>query len=206
MRTLIAIPCMDQIAAPFAHSLSMLEKEGEVFVGMEISSLIYEARNSFAKKAINTKVDFVLWLDSDMVFSADLLKRMLRHMEEGKDIVSGIYFRRRPPFSPVLFKKLSHELLENGKKWEGYDDYPKDSVFEIDGAGFGCMMIRTSVLLDMALNCANWFEPQEGFGEDLSFCLRAKELGYKIFCDSSIKCGHIGQLTVDESVWEGSRT
>lgn len=199
MKTLIAVPCMDQVDARFMSCLATLEKPGEVTVATQIGSLIYDSRNSLAKIALNSETDYVLWLDSDMVFKRDILKRLLEHAENGKDIVSGLYFRRQPPFSPVLFKEL--ELVEELGRWENYDDYPRDSVFEIAGCGFGCVLMRTDILADVALEFRKWFNPVNGFGEDLSFCIRAKSLGYKIWCDSSIKLGHVGHLVVDENVW-----
>ena len=199
MKTLIAVPCMDSVAAPFAQNLAAMQKDGECFVSFIIGSLIYESRNNLAKQALAAKADYVLWLDSDMVFPGDIMPRMHKHMAEGKDIVTGLYFRRRPPFTPVLFKELG--LKDGVGTHEKYDDYPKDTVFEIAGAGFGCLMLKTEVLEDVMLNYQDWFGPMGGFGEDLSFCLRAKELGYKIWCDSTIKCGHVGQLIVDESVY-----
>ena len=205
MKTLIAVPCMDQVAAPFAQNLAAMQKDGECYVSFIIGSLIYESRNNFAKQALATKADYVLWLDSDMVFPGDIMPRLHKHMEEGKDIVTGLYFRRRAPFTPVLFKELGHNEDGLGTH-ENYDDYPKDSVFEIAGCGFGCVMTRTEVLEDIALNAHNWFEPMYGFGEDLSFCMRARDLGYKIWCDSTIKCGHVGQLIVDEGVYLSTRS
>lgn len=199
---------MDQCDSRFVGSLAALKRSEDTVVAMEISSLIYDARNHLASLATSAKTDFdyVLWLDSDMVFAPDLLQRMLKHMENGLDIVSGIYFRRQPPFSPVLFKRLSHEVLENNKKFEEYNDYPKDSLFEVDGFGFGCVMMTVDMLIDIALNCpGNWFDCSDSWGEDVSFCLRAKSLGYKLWCDSTIKCGHVGKLVVDESVWESTR-
>lgn len=200
MKTLIAVPCMDQVAAPFAQSLAALNKEGECSVAFLIGSLIYESRNNLAKMAIKQDVDYVMWFDSDMTFPQDTLQIMLKHMQEGKDIVTGVYYRRRPPYTPVLFKKL----IEEGKQgaWEGYDDYPKDSIFEIAGCGFGCCCVKKDVLLDMALNYRTWFEPMLGFGEDLSFCIRAKELGYKVWCDPTIQCGHVGQIMVDDKIFK----
>ena len=53
----------------------------------------------------------------------------------------------------------------------------------------------------VVLNHKTWFTPFNGFGEDLAFCLRARDLGYKIWCDPKIKCGHVGQLVVNEDVW-----
>lgn len=200
MKTLIAVPCMDQVAAPFAQNLAAMQKDGESLVSFIIGSLIYESRNNFAKQALAVKADYVLWLDSDMIFPGDLMPRMHKHMQEGKDIVTGLYFRRRPPFTPVLYKELG--VNEDGSGFHSdYNDYPKDSLFEVGGCGFGCVMTRTSVLEDIALNQHQWFEPYHSFGEDLSFCLRARELGHRIWCDSTIKCGHVGQLIVDESVY-----
>lgn len=200
MKTLIAVPCMDQVAAPFAQNLAAMEKKGEVFVSFLIGSLIYESRNTLAKQAIATKADYTMWLDSDMTFAPDTMTRLQQHMEEGKDIVTGLYFRRRPPFTPVLFKTLER-IDEDSAKHENYDDYPDNSLFEIGGCGFGCVMTRTSVLEDVFLNYHKCFDPVCSIGEDLAFCLRARELGYKIYCDSTIKCGHVGQLVVDESVY-----
>lgn len=200
MKTLIAVPCMDQVAAPFAQNLAAMEKKGEVFVSFLIGSLIYESRNTLAKQAIATKADYIMWLDSDMTFAPDTMTRLQQHMEEGKDIVTGLYFRRRPPFTPVLFKTLER-IDEDSAKHENYDDYPDNGLFEIGGCGFGCVMTRTSVLEDVFLNYHKCFDPVCSIGEDLAFCLRARELGYKIYCDSTIKCGHVGQLVVDESVY-----
>lgn len=205
MKTLIAVPCMDQVAAPFAQNLAAMEKRGEVFVSFLIGSLIYESRNTLAKQAIATKADYIMWLDSDMTFAPDTMTRLQQHMEEGKDIVTGLYFRRRPPFTPVLFKTLER-IDDDCARHENYDDYPDGDVFEIGGCGFGCIMTRTSVLEDVFLNYHKCFDPVCSIGEDLAFCLRARELGYKIYCDSTIKCGHIGQLVVDESVYRSTRT
>ena len=206
-QTLIAIPCMDQCASQFMISLANLDRDGigKVMCGAEINTLVHMARNSFARMAINAGVDYVMWFDSDMVFPPDTLKRMIAHMEDGLDIVSGIYFKRRPPFSPVLYKRISTEPAEDGTYWEEYSDYPKDSLFEIAACGFGCVMCRTSVLLDVQLNEPGMFNMIGSFGEDISFCIRARNLGYKIWCDSSIKCGHVGHLVVDESAYEAMR-
>lgn len=206
MRTLIAVPCMDQVAAPFAQNLAQMQKNGEVYISFLIGSLIYESRNNLAKQAMQAKADYIMWLDSDMTFAPDTMTRLQQHMENGLDVVTGIYFRRRPPFTPTLFKELRRTDDPNVAEHANFDDYPQDSLFEIAGCGFGCVMTRVSVLEDVMLNYQDWFGPVCGLGEDLSFCLRARELGYKLWCDSSIKCGHIGQLVVDEDVFRSTRS
>ena len=59
MKTLIAIPCMDNVAAPFAHSLATMEKTGECVISMNISSLIYDARNQLAAQALKAEAEDV---------------------------------------------------------------------------------------------------------------------------------------------------
>ena len=68
MKTLIAIPCMDTVQTGFMLSLLQMRRVGEVGFSIISSSLIYDARNSIAKKAIEEGFDRMLWLDSDMTF------------------------------------------------------------------------------------------------------------------------------------------
>lgn len=198
-KILIAVPCMDSVAVGFCESLATLKKVGNCKVAFKVGSLIYASRNELAKIAVKEEYDYIVWFDSDMVFEPDTLQRLVKHLDEGKDIISGIYFRRAMPYTPVLFKWLDPNSILNS--WQGYDDYPKNSVFEIAGMGFGCVAMKTDVLLDTG-ESGQWFTPIKGFGEDLSFCIRAKEKGYKIWCDSSIKLGHTSHSIVNEEFYE----
>ena len=42
------------------------------------------------------------------------------------------------------------------------------------------------------------FYPLMGMGEDTTFCFRAGQAGFKMYCDSRIKIGHIGEKIFDE--------
>jgi GT2 family glycosyltransferase len=42
------------------------------------------------------------------------------------------------------------------------------------------------------------FYPLMGMGEDMTFCFRARQAGFKLYCDSRVKIGHIGQKIYDE--------
>lgn len=200
MRTLIAIPCMDMMHTPFVISLTGLQVKGEIKFAYSASSLVYDSRNGLARKAICERFDRVLWLDSDMRFSPDLFRKLSDDLDEGRDFVSGLYFTRKPPYKPVIFKKAGYEQINNGVKpiAETHYEYPKDSVFEVEAAGFGGVMMNTSLLAEVEKNFGLPFSPIMGFGEDISFCLRVKELGKKMYCDSSVKMGHVGQFVYDE--------
>lgn len=200
MKTMIAVPCMDSVPSQFAQSLAMLNKVGECSLAMQMSSLIYDSRNALAYEAIKRKADRVLWLDSDMVFPPDLLERMAAVMDEHSlDFLTGLYFRRTAPFTPVLYDKLE---TVDGKLDAVKTTSVPDGLFEVAGCGFGAVLMRTEVLMATCLDAGQMFEPMPGIGEDLAFCLRARKVGYKIICDPSITLGHVGHQVITRGFWE----
>lgn len=199
MKILIAVPCMDQVPSQFCQSLAVLTKVEDCAIAFQMGSLIYTSRNNLASMAVQKGVDYVLWLDSDMIFPNDVLKKLLEDREKG-DIITGIYYRRVQPFKPVLFSKLN--IDEKGCEWEGYDDYPEEDLFEIEGCGFGCVLTPTNIFLDVMAKFGDMFAPIGGVGEDLSFCWRARKCGYRIFADPRIQCGHVGHYVVDKSFYQ----
>ena len=100
MRTLIAVPCMDTVHTLFFSSMMNLHKPEGTEIAISCSSLVYTARNNLAKKAIDEGFDRVLWLDSDMVFDADLLDRLSEDMDKGLQYVCGLFFTRKNPIRP----------------------------------------------------------------------------------------------------------
>lgn len=199
MKTLIAVPCMDQVATPFCQSLVTLNKVGECAISFNVGSLISESREQLAARAINGASDYVMWFDSDMMFEPDTMQKLMKHIENGCDIVTGLYFRRRPPFTPVLFKKLHIE--GNVCLTEDYIDYPKDELFEVQGIGFGCVLMKTDVLLSCFAKYNTCFSMMGRNGEDVSFSQRARNCGFKIWCDPTVKCGHVSYTTVTEDFY-----
>ena len=198
MNTLIAVPCMDQVPAPFAQSLGMLTKVGNCALSFNIGSLIYASRDELAKRAIKMGADYVFWLDSDMTFSPDTLERMFANVKRG-DIITGLYFRRVAPYSPVLFDSL--EIDEHGCKWTEPKTIP-DEPFEVAGCGFGCVLMPTDIFIDVQTKYGVMFSPIGHVGEDLSFCWRARQLGFKVICDPSIELGHVGHHVITREFYD----
>lgn len=201
MKVFVAVPSMDQVPALFCQSLAMLRRDHETVVGFEIGSLVYAARNNLAKTAIKMDADWVLWLDSDMVFNPDLLQRMLKVCEDNNlDILTAICFRRRPPYTPTIFDRL--EVINEKCSFTAFLSVP-EGLFEIGGCGMAGCLMRTEVLMDVAAKFGGRpFDPIYGMGEDVAFCWRAKECGYKIFCDSDIEMGHVGTTIVTRKYFE----
>lgn len=197
MKILIAVPCMDQVPVPFCQSLAQLEKVGECALMMKSGALIYASREAMAVTAIQGEFDYAMWFDSDMQFPADTLVRLVKTLEEKNlDILSGLYFRRVPPYTPVLFDQLE---IHDGEEcdWTEFKEIPED-IFECGAIGFGCMLMKTDVFFDIQAKFGQMFTPIGRNGEDVSFCWRARQCGYKVWCDPSLVCGHVGYSVVND--------
>jgi hypothetical protein len=142
------------------------------------------ARNQLAENFLG---DFLLQLDTDHCFDSSLASRMYHLMQTyNLDILTGAYTRRDPPYLPLLFKK--HDNLYTPLiTWE-----KGHKLHEIDGCGGGCLMVRRRVYdkIKEVYKCGP-FDPISPLSEDLSFCKRCTDLGFKIYFSQDIECHHL---------------
>ena len=201
MKVCIAIPALDSVPTLFCASISQLERSCDAKIKYEIGSLVYNARNNLARWAIREEADWVLWLDSDMVFGPDLLNRMLKVCTENDiDFLTAVCCRRKPPYTPCLFDRL--EKIDKGASYTAFLSIP-EGRFQVGGCGFAGVLLSTDVLISVASKFdGRMFDPIDGFGEDVSFCWRARQCGYEIWCDSEISMGHVGQCVVTREYFE----
>ena len=195
---------MDMMSAQFVASLIALEKR-DADIAFVQNSLVYDARNDLAAKAIDGGFDRVLWLDSDMKFLPDTLERLHADMDDGLEFVCGLYFKRKQPITPCIYKALYATKEDNmiTPHADIYDDYPRDSLFRISACGFGMVLTSVDLLKRVKEKFGLPFSPTIGFGEDLSFCMRASALEVPLYCDGRIKVGHIGFTEFTEETYKG---
>lgn len=202
MKIMIAVPCMDTVPVAFVESLMAMDKPEGTAVCFQPNSLIYDSRNLLALTAIKGEYDYVLWLDSDMIVPKDALTQLLEDaLNENAfakiPMVSGLYVKRAMPTAPVLFDRIDPPYEVNGKLVKAiheYTDYPRGDLFPIEGCGFGCVLTNVNLLKEVFEKYGPAFAPFPWAGEDASFCYRVKQLRRAMYCDSSVRCGHIGQF------------
>lgn len=191
MKLLIGIPTLDYVHVEFMNSLTRLlmklKDDGIQFdLDIESGTLVYCARDGIARKAIKEHYTHVLWLDSDMIFHDSILEDLLSC---GEKFVSGIYHARRKGYASTIFKSIEIDKVER------FDEYPKEP-FMIAGCGFGCVLTSTEILSSVFLHFGTCFTPLPSLGEDIAFCKRASNLGYKLWCEPTVVCGHIGHIAI----------
>lgn len=126
-----------------------------------------------------------LWLmGDDHEFSPTVLQGLLN---ADVDIVVPLCANRRLPYNPVLFRY--DQTVYTPYQWHEFNG--KSGLQEVDAAGSAGMLIRRKVLETIEYP---WFETGKlgsaAFNEDLYFCKKAREHGYKVFVHLDIHLGH----------------
>lgn len=190
MKLLIAVPCFDTMRAEFVRSLLELKDElhrnrVEHEVKILTGTLVHAARDRLAQHAVNNFFDEVLWIDSDMVFDRHLYEDL---KSAGKDMVCGLFISRHYPYVSCVFKSLIPV--------ERITEYPEDT-FQVAGCGFGCVLMKAQILKDvMTTHDGKCFIPDQRLGEDVAFCKRADDCGHTIWCEPTVRVGHVGSLVI----------
>lgn len=147
------------------------------------------AREILAEEALKLNTDFILFIDDDMMVPKDMFPHLMKHADKA-DIIAPLCFQRIPPYNPVLYK-LNYDTDKNGTitcHSDNITDYPINATFNPDAVGFGVVLIKTEVLKKLP---KPWFFSNTALGEDIYFCLRAKQMGFKTLVDTRIKIGHM---------------
>lgn len=182
----IAFPSGDMVHADFTVSLAALchgSGAMDIHILNTKSSIVAIARNNAVAMAQDAKSDYLFFVDSDMVFPATTLLRLLIHQ---KDVVGATYMKRVSPFS-VLGTALNPQP----------DDLPP-GLLEMSRVPTGCLLIKMSVFDRLARPYFHFdVNPENGdiVGEDYLFCDKVKAAGMRIWCDGALshEIGHIGQ-------------
>ena len=189
------------------------------FLYVEVDTIIIgKARNMMVDTSLAQNVDVLFSIDDDVLVpenAGDLIEQSL-----ALDIVSGIYYNRRMPYTPQIFKLAEEPAYKaDGLYWPMLEFPSETDVFEVDAVGAGCMCVRASVYkklreywgdifktaseqithpaaAKLVADFSPWYEFLNKRGEDMYFCERAKEAGYSIWVNPTIQCQHLGQMAV----------
>lgn len=160
------------------------ELEFQFFYGYQIDQI----RNLIAEWA--KRYDYLFSVDSDIVVPKDALKKMLT---ADKDIISGMYIQRIPDTHTLEIYMVN----QNG----GIVNIPSElivqnsGIVEIAGCGFGCCLIKGEVFRTMEyphFYYKSALDHKDTISEDIYFCKKARDLNFKIWVDTTIKCDHKG--------------
>jgi hypothetical protein len=210
LRIAICIPAHDMCHTQFMYDLAkMMGHLGAgpiadgvieaISIQLVQGTYVQLARQELANMCLELDVDYSLWLDSDMRFPSDTLTRLLLRKE---DIVGINYSTRGVPANFVAIKKVGGKDGP-GKKLETLED--STGLEEAEAIGFGAVLIRNRVFKRLherkpIKEHGPWFKVdwcdylKRIRGEDVNFCMRAREVGFRVMVDHDLskECQHLG--------------
>lgn len=109
-----------------------------------INFLVHDAQNIIAHEAIRGRFEWVILIEDDVVVPPDLFLRFASYMDAGDvPIVSGLYHLKGPRSSP-------EPLIYRGRGNGAFRAFKSGEQVWVDGVPTGCLLIHTSILLELA--------------------------------------------------------
>lgn len=186
MKIAIGIACNRQMQPKTVQSLLEMVANSDYELYFVIGSegyTISENRAYIVAQARKNDCTHLFFVDDDMIFPKDTLKKLVEH---GKDII-GIVAHSR------MITEDTQVTLMDGKVLQKKDR--PDKLFKVKAIGTGIMLINLEIFNKIDKPYFNTETHENGFtlmGEDSWFCRQAERKGIEIWCDPTIKILHIG--------------
>ena len=213
----------DQVSAAFLGSMLGLAfhdstarrriTRGGGCLGHFSSANVSMARNEVVRLflGMGQVPDWLWFVDADMEFAPtaldDLVASAYVDGERRGDVVGGLCFGTTDgELFPTLYVAAD---VEGETRFSRIDTYPDDAMVAVDATGAACLLIHRTVLQamrDAHLSAAfPWFQETElsgrPCGEDFTFCLRARALGFGVYVNTGVKVGHLKSHMLTESMY-----
>lgn len=131
--------------------------------------------------------DWLLQLDTDHQFAADMLHRLLfLKTKYNLPVISVIYGYKMPPHGPVM------GIWGENDRLLPVFDYPRDTdIIAVGAVGGGGLLVDKEVYQKIYETGEEPFDCIGGLSEDYSFCLRCKRLGIPIHVAPNVQSHHL---------------
>jgi hypothetical protein len=200
-RILVGIPIertlsyADHVFWPFM----MIATQGPAFIASKYMRIDL-ARIEMAKELLLSTYTHLLMLDADHIHPVDIIQRLARWVIINPNIrvVSGMNFRRKPPYDPVMgnFTKTGARPIIT--EWN-------PGIFPIDEIGAASLLVHRSVFEEME---PPWFDNdysriwENNFpGEDISFCHHCRDHNIPVYVDTTTTSPHMCERPVTEETF-----
>lgn len=197
---LLAVPTSKYVETETIEAIYnlIIPKDYKTYLKIVQGYAVHQARNILVDIAIKNNIDYIFWIDSDIILPTDILKGLL---EDNQDIICGYYIKK------IEGKRICELFGANPNDPESEvtpnileEDLPKtNGIYNIKACGFGCTLIKTEVFKKMLETnpeelCFDYIWKKDKMcSEDILFCKKAEKIGFKTFVDTKYRCGHIGK-------------
>jgi hypothetical protein len=199
LKVLIGVPAIQDPTWFFVLSMNSIAyppnytKTTQICWGREIG----EARNHIVRQALKSNVQYILFLDDDVMVPPDIFLKLRNH---DTDIASALYCTKSNPAYPLIFESEGDGCFE---------DWKLGDIIKTWGCGLGATLINTDIFRSGKIK-EPWFKTTkleaindpDGSGwhwrsgtEDLYFYTKVMDAGYDLIVDTSVQCDHYDRLS-----------
>jgi hypothetical protein len=205
----VLVPFSGFIHPGCERALQELERRGYPVRRVGGYAAIDQGRNQMATDALLDGFDETMWIDSDVEFHPEGVDQLRAH---GLPICCGVYPQKGrralachviPGTQQVVFGQAGglNELLYAGTGFLHVRRHVYLTVqhrlgLPVSNERFGAPMIPFFQPLLHPIEDGTWY-----LAEDYAFCERARQCGFKIVADTTIRLWHVGHYTYG---WEDS--
>jgi hypothetical protein len=149
---------------------------------------IHDNRNKLIEAAQKEGSSHLMFIDYDQVFPPSGIMTLLGR---DKDIVGGCYNKRTFPLQTTVMASMDGREV----RLLNPNEIPRE-MFRCNVVPAGFMLIRLEALKKMEPPYF-WFDfiDERIVGEDVYFCRKATRAGLEVWCDPTIRIGHVGEYT-----------
>lgn len=178
---------------------------------------IVDGRNAIAAKLLDhSEADWLLMIDSDMGFDADLLERLMGAADaDERPVVGALAFAVKtdgpgPHGAPrYRCQPTVYDLYEDETRvgFVPRFDYERDALVRTAATGAACVLIHRRVFAEIRDKYGPiWFDQVRhpkgpNFSEDLAFSIRVAACGFPMFVHTGIKTSHDKGVIVFDEEW-----
>ena len=215
----VCVPHLGQVPIEWAFSILHLRTPPRTIWSLTSGAPIDISRSQMVQKALESGSEWVMMADSDIIFPPNTIEKLLswnlpicsalyyRRYPRGEAPAGREFHAAAWRLVPkgIEIKCPTCGMIQTSKgKYTPILD-PPDGLFEVDVTGAGALLVHHRVFEKIRekfpqpdFKIYPWFSWKQGWdvggvegcSEDFEFLILARDAGFKVFCDGSIKCGH----------------
>lgn len=202
MNTVVLLPQRDMWIPAHRRSLDALKAHKLPIFEVHSVHCVDMARAYLAEMALEyTKADTFMWIDDDIVFDPNDVFKIIEHCERSDyDILGAVYSTR----------KQGGQMVGTFAREVKTVDLFQPGLYDANNVGFGFAVVKRRVFEHLAVDfplvhCPlfpntkirpyfmHLIHDKTYYTEDFSFCIRARQIGFKVGIDAEPRIFHAGQ-------------
>jgi len=165
------LPCIETLAMPNGVELKVLNVWGRA---------IDDAYNYAVQQALEDHADYILTVEDDTFPQPDAVIKLFEHIRKNPNTAIGAWYPKRQPGREGV-----HIQLVDGKRQFMPDTGNMEEAYT---QCMGCTLYPIEMFMKIPYP---WFKTTANLSQDSFFSQLAREHGYKLLVDTTIKCKHI---------------